>query len=93
MPKRNNRGGVMHAAVAMEQLSKQVSTEMNACNNRGAVFSVLQSVLRGYKKDKGHLSQLSSRVPSEQLVFQNVVKPPRYAGVSCLLSVVEAAQK
>jgi hypothetical protein len=73
MPKSNNRGGVtirdvMCTAIAMEQLSKHISTEMNACNNRGAVFSVLRSVLRGYKKDKDRLSQTSSRVPSQQLV-------------------------
>jgi hypothetical protein len=46
----------MHTAVAMEQISKYVSTETNIRNNRKAVFSVL----RGYKKDKEDcLDQLS----------------------------------
>jgi hypothetical protein len=42
---------VTSTAVAMEQLSKQVSAETNTRNNRGAVFSV-RSVPRGYKQDK-----------------------------------------
>jgi hypothetical protein len=64
MPARNNRGGVTicdatRTAAAMEQLSEQVSTEMNTCNNRGAVLSV-RSVPRHYKKNKEDcFSQLS----------------------------------
>jgi hypothetical protein len=46
-------------AVAMKQLSKQVSAETNTHNNTGAVFSV-RFVPRGCKKDKeDRLSQLS----------------------------------
>jgi hypothetical protein len=71
MPARNNRGivtmrDVTRTAVAMEQLSKQVSEEMNTRNNRRAVFSV-RSVPRGYKQDKEfRLSQLSSETPACQ---------------------------
>jgi CRISPR/Cas system CMR-associated protein Cmr1 (group 7 of RAMP superfamily) len=39
------------AAVDMERLGKHVSAETNSRNNRRAVFSV-QSVTRGYKKDR-----------------------------------------
>jgi hypothetical protein len=56
MQARNNRGIItirdaMHTAVAMEQLSKHVSVDTNLSNKRRGVFSV-QSVPRGYKKDK-----------------------------------------
>jgi hypothetical protein len=55
---------VMRTAIAMEQLSKHVSMETNIRNNRRAVFSV-QSVLRGYKKDKEDRSnQSSSETPA-----------------------------
>jgi hypothetical protein len=50
----------------MEQLSKHVSAERNSRINRRAVFSV-QSVPRGYKKDKvDRLSQLSYETPACQ---------------------------
>jgi hypothetical protein len=71
MPARNNRGivtirDVTRTAVAMEQLSKQVSEEMNTRNNRGAVFS-MRSVPRGYKEaKKAVLSQLSFETPACQ---------------------------
>jgi hypothetical protein len=69
MSARNNRGGitirdVRLAAVAMEQLSKCISSKTNARNNRSVVFSVL-SVPRGYKQDKeGRLSQFSFETPA-----------------------------
>jgi hypothetical protein len=60
MPASNNRGvvtirEVTRTAVAMEELSKHVSGEMNTSNKRSAVFSV-RSVPRGYNKDKEELS-------------------------------------
>jgi hypothetical protein len=69
MPSCNNRGivtirDVTRRAIAMERLHKHVSAEMNSRNKRRAVFS-LQSVPRGYKKDKeGRLSQLSFETPA-----------------------------
>jgi hypothetical protein len=73
MPARNNtrRGivtirNVTRTAVAMKQLSKQVSAETNTRNSRGAVFSV-RFVPRGCKKDKeDRLSQLSFETPTCQ---------------------------
>jgi hypothetical protein len=47
----------------MEQWSKYVSVEMNACNNIRAVFS-MQSVPRGYKKDKDCSCQLTFEMPA-----------------------------
>jgi hypothetical protein len=71
MPARNNRGvftiwDLTRTAVAMEQMSKHVSTKTNTRNNRRAVFS-LRSVPRGYKKDKeDRLSQSSFEMPACQ---------------------------
>jgi hypothetical protein len=64
MPASNNGGtvtirDVVRTAVAMEQLSKHISAEMNLCNKRRAMFSVL-CVPSGHKKDKEErLGQLS----------------------------------
>jgi hypothetical protein len=63
MSARNNRGivtirDVTRTVVAMEQLSKHVSAEMNSRNNRRAVFSV-RSMSRGYNKDRGGRLSLS----------------------------------
>jgi hypothetical protein len=69
MPAHNNRGivarpDVTRTAVIMERLDKHVSTEINSCNNRRAVFSA-RSVPRGYKKDKeDRLRQLSFETPA-----------------------------
>jgi hypothetical protein len=58
---------VKRTEVVMEQLDKNVSSEKNTRNNREAVFSVLRSVPRGYKKDKEDgLNQLSSETPACQ---------------------------
>jgi hypothetical protein len=57
---------VTRTAIAMEWLHKHVSIEINTRNNRRAVFSV-QSMLRGYKKDKEDgLSKLSFETPACQ---------------------------
>jgi hypothetical protein len=55
----------MCTAAAMKRMCKQVSLKMNSCNNIRTVFSV-QSVPRGYKKDKDHLRQLSFKTPASQ---------------------------
>jgi hypothetical protein len=53
-------------SIAMEQLSRHVSSKTSMRNNRRAVFSV-RSMPRGYKKDKeGCLSQLSFETPTCQ---------------------------
>jgi hypothetical protein len=68
MTARNNKGGVTirdvtRTAVAMKQMSKLVSAEMNTCNDKGAVISML-SMPRSYKKDKrDRLSQLNFETP------------------------------
>jgi hypothetical protein len=52
---------VKRTAVAMEQLSKHVSVEMNSRNNRRVVFSVW-SMPRAYDNDKGNrLSRVEFR--------------------------------
>jgi hypothetical protein len=68
MSRSNNRwivtiSDTTRTTVALEQLSKQVSTEKNKSNNRGAVFSV-RPVPRGYKKvEEDRFSQLSFETP------------------------------
>jgi hypothetical protein len=70
MPARNNRGivkirDVTHTAVAMEQLSKNVSAETNSRNNIRAVSYAVRT--SGYKKDKeDRLRQLSFETPACQ---------------------------
>jgi hypothetical protein len=68
MPVRNNRGiitkcDVTHTAVAMEQLSKHVSTEEITRKNIRNVF-FMRSVPRGYEKEnEDRLSQRQARIP------------------------------
>jgi hypothetical protein len=90
MPTRNNKGiiairDVTRTAIAVEQLSKHVSAETNTRNNRGAFFSVLWYLPRGYKKDKEDCgSQLSSGVPRERLFDSRALRRQVRRDGSCI---------